>query len=161
MQISWLHFLKSHVRPILDYCSSLRNVGYLGDSQLLESVQRRWTKQVTDLANVEYHERLQTLELFSIRGRLLRAELIKCWKAFQCSGDVNLISIFSLVAEVGTRGHHLKLSVPAFATELRRRFLSVRVVSTWNRLPIEIIDSTSLHTFKSRLSNILGDLLYR
>ena len=32
---------KSHVRPILDYCSSLWNAGYLGDSQLLESVQRR------------------------------------------------------------------------------------------------------------------------
>ena len=100
---------KSHVRPILDYCSSLWNVGYLGDSQILESVQRRWTKQVTGLADVEYHERLQTLGLFSIRGRLLRADLIKCWKASHCSGDVDLISIFSLAPEVGTRGHHLKL----------------------------------------------------
>ena len=123
-QLDWQNFLrstvirdadfvvtlfKSHVRLILDYCSSLWNVGYLGDSQLLESVQRRWTKQVTGLADVEYHERLQTLGLFSIWERLLRADLIKCWKAFHCSGDMDLISSFSLAPEVGTRGHHLKL----------------------------------------------------
>ena len=29
----------SHIRPIMDFCSSVWNVGYLGDIRLLESVQ--------------------------------------------------------------------------------------------------------------------------
>ena len=33
---------KSHIRPILDYCSPLWNVGYIHDL-ILEQVQRRWT----------------------------------------------------------------------------------------------------------------------
>ena len=33
----------SHVRPILDYCSCIWNVGYVSDLTLLETVQRRWT----------------------------------------------------------------------------------------------------------------------
>ena len=131
MQVSLLHFLH-HMWGLFwtTYCFSLWNVGYLGDSQLLESVQGRWTKQVTSLTDVEYYERLLTLGLFSTWGHLLRADLINCWQAFHCSGDVEFISIFTLASEVGTTGHHLKLFVHAFAKELWRRFLSVRVVST-------------------------------
>ena len=34
----------SHVRHKINFCSCVWNVGYLGDSRLLESVQLRWTK---------------------------------------------------------------------------------------------------------------------
>ena len=73
---------KSNVRSIMENCSCLWNVGYLGDSRLLESVQHRWTKQVAGFSNLSYRERLHNLGLFSIRGRLLRADLIKYWKVF-------------------------------------------------------------------------------
>ena len=36
----------SHIRPVIDYCSCLYNVGYLGDMRRLESLQRRWTREV-------------------------------------------------------------------------------------------------------------------
>ena len=36
----------THIRPILDYCSTVWNVGYDGDVTLLEGVQRRWTKNI-------------------------------------------------------------------------------------------------------------------
>ena len=39
----------SHIRPAMDYCCCLWNVGYLGDVRLLESVQRRWTTWSTYL----------------------------------------------------------------------------------------------------------------
>lgn len=34
-----------HIQPILDYCSSVWNVDFIGDTQLLETVQRRWTSR--------------------------------------------------------------------------------------------------------------------
>ena len=32
----------THLRSIMDFCSGVWSVGYLGDVRLLESVQRRW-----------------------------------------------------------------------------------------------------------------------
>ena len=67
----------NHVRPILDYCSSVWNVGDIADVTLLKSVQRRWTKKIKGLSNLSYCERLRALNLFSIKSRLLRSDLIK------------------------------------------------------------------------------------
>ena len=46
----------THVRPILDYCSGIWNVGYVGDVTLLKSVQRKWTKKSEGLSNLSYGE---------------------------------------------------------------------------------------------------------
>ena len=70
----------THIRPILDYCSCVWNVGYVGDVTLLESVQRRWTKKIDGMSNLSYGERLRSLKLFSIKGRLLCSDLIKYWR---------------------------------------------------------------------------------
>ena len=67
----------SHVRPILDYCSCVWKVGYVSDLTLLETIQRRWTKRVVGFSNLSYSERLRSLNLFSIKGRLLRSDLLK------------------------------------------------------------------------------------
>ena len=68
----------SHIRSNMDFCSNVWNVGYLGDVRLLESVQRRWTREITSISHLTYVEKLKALELLSIFGRLLRADLIKC-----------------------------------------------------------------------------------
>ena len=67
----------SHIRPILDYCSVVWNTGFLGDLRRLESIQRRWTREIEGLEGMSYTERLKELELYSVYGRLLRADLIK------------------------------------------------------------------------------------
>ena len=66
-----------HARPILDYFSCVWNTGYSRDLKLLKSVQRQWTKNVAGLESIDYAARLRELILFSIKGRLLRADLIK------------------------------------------------------------------------------------
>ena len=66
----------SHVRPILEFSSPLWNMGYIGDLRNLESVQRRWTKRVDGLSHLSYHERLMALNMYSIKGRLLKCDLI-------------------------------------------------------------------------------------
>ena len=68
-----LAIYKTHIRPLLEFGSTVWNTGYLGDQRLLESVQRRWTKEITGLAALPYSERLRALELYSVHGRLLRA----------------------------------------------------------------------------------------
>ena len=58
-------------------CIMVWNVGYEGDTSLIESVQRRWTKNIDGLRGLTYRERLKSLKLFSTKGRLLRTDLIK------------------------------------------------------------------------------------
>ena len=77
----------THIRPIIDYCSTVWNVGYARDLALLESVQRRWTKNIDRMQTLAYTERLKSLNMFSIKGRLLRSDLTKYWKIL-CSDSV-------------------------------------------------------------------------
>ena len=70
----------SHIRPLLEFSSSLWNTGFAHDLTVLESVQRRWTKQINGLQDISYHDRLKHLSLYSTKGRLLRQDLIQIWK---------------------------------------------------------------------------------
>ena len=150
----------SQIRTIIDYCSCIWNVDYLGDLHLLEGVQRRWTKQVDGLADLDYGARLHALRLFSGCGRLIRADMIKCWKTFHCLEDnVGLASVFSLAPVVGTRRHRFKLSVSIWHADLRRRFFSVRTVALWNSLLADVVKADSLDAFKKGLADCLGELL--
>ena len=103
------------------------------------------------MSGLDYPSRLRQLKLFSIRGRMFRADLIKIWKVFHSEVDVGLSSVFERQSHVSTRGHSLKLSVPICRSELRRRFFNVRNVSTWNSLPATIVDAGSIDSFKARL----------
>ena len=64
----------SHIRPMIDYCCCLWNVGYLEDISRLEPLQRRWTREISGVEALEYVARLKAIGLYSIQGRLLRAE---------------------------------------------------------------------------------------
>ena len=77
-----LFLLTTHIRPLVEYCSCVWRTGFVQDSRLLERIQRHWTKQTDGMALLPYGERLKLLNLYSIQGRLLRADLIQCWKIF-------------------------------------------------------------------------------
>ena len=66
---------------------------------LLQSIQRRLCHQVDDIDYLSYEERLKELGLFSIYGRLLRADVIKCWKIFHGEVDVGLRGTFSIAID--------------------------------------------------------------
>ena len=112
----------SHIRPIMDFGSSVWNVGYLGDIKLLESVQRRWTRQIADISHLGYEDRLKALGVFSIYGRLLWADSIKCWKIFNEIADVRLRDSFTLAFDRRFHGHSFKVVLPRCDLEMRIRF---------------------------------------
>ena len=124
----------SHIRPTMDFCSNVWNVGYLCDVRLLESVQWRWTREVTNISHLAYVERLKALKLFSIFGRLLRADLINCWKIFHSNVDIGLLHGFIVAVGRRTRGHSHKVVVPRCELDMRRRFFYVRVIQQWTSL---------------------------
>ena len=155
-----LRLFISHIRPTIDYCSTVWNTGYLGDIRLLESLQRRWTREIEGLGNQEYSTRLKSVGLYSVYGRLLRLDLLKVWKSFNSERETALSDIFTPNEGQVTRGHRFKLVVPVARTDSRRKFFSVRVVNRWNSLPARVVNCVTACTFKKHLDEHLGDLLF-
>ena len=54
-----------------------------------------------------------------------------------------------------TRGHHLKIFKQRRNTVQRRKIFSHRVVDTWNDLPREVIEATTINGFKGRLDKYI------
>ena len=134
-----LNIYMLHVRPLMEYASSLWNVGYMGDMRLLERVQRRWTREVSGLADLSYGERLKRLDLFSFQGRLLRSDLILVYKILHGKCAIGIDEIFVLNEASSTRGHPFKLFKPRSRSECRKRFFSLRVINAWNSLSYDTV----------------------
>ena len=155
-----IFLLITHIRPMLEYCSCLWDTGYIGDIRLLENVQRRWTKQIDGLKSCSYSERLQILQLYSVQGRLLRADLILYWKILHEKSCISPSEVFQLSSSIRTRGHQLKLFHHHVNTDVRKRFFTVRRIHVWNSLPECVVCAPDLNTFKHMLDKHIPELLY-
>ena len=150
----------AHIRPLLEYSSPVWITGFVGDSRLLESVLRRWTKHIEGMENVDYRDRLSRLNMYSVKGRLLRADLLKYFRIFSGLSVLSPTDFFVLSPTVGTRGHRFKILKPRTSLESRRRFFSVRRIDIWNSLPDVLVGCGSVDQFKSGLHVVLGDRLF-
>ncbi|KFR00799.1 hypothetical protein N306_04801, partial [Opisthocomus hoazin] len=52
-----------------------------------------------------------------------------------------------------------KLKEGRFRLDIRKKFFTMRVVRSWNRLPREVVDASSLAVFKARLDGALSNLV--
>lgn len=155
-----LAIFSSHIRPLLEYCSCLWHTGYTGDVKMLESVQRRWTKRIEGMSLLDYGTRLRNLNLFSVSGRLLRADMLYCWKIFHGKCAVSPADLFVVSPCGGTRGHRFKVNHVRAQTDVRKRSFAVRCIKHWNRLPDSVVGEQNLSTFKRLLADALGDKLF-
>ena len=150
-----LFLLTSHIRPILEYCSCVWNTGYVQDVRLLERVQRRWTRHIDGMTGLSYGERLRALNLYSVQGRLLRADLIQYWKILNGHSCIAPNDLFQHPPHSITRGHCLKVFPPVTVTDVRKRFFSVRHISMWNSLPTDAVCAPSVPHLKRVLDTCI------
>ena len=72
-----MNLYKSMVRPHLEYCSTVWSPHYVKDKQMLEKVQRRFTRMFTHLKKLPYEARLEELGLWLLEERRNRADIIE------------------------------------------------------------------------------------
>ncbi|XP_072025255.1 uncharacterized protein [Amphiura filiformis] len=132
------------------------NPGLKKDITTLEKVQRRATKLVPELKDLQYEERLEALGLFTLEMRRLRCDLMEVHKIMNGLEKVNADKFFQLVDEhSSTRGHNKKIFKPRLHKGLRCRkdFFTHRVIEEWNNLPQQVINALTVTSFKHELQN--------
>jgi len=72
-----------YVRPLLEYTSPVWAPVYKGDIELIERVQRRFTKKIYGFRDLSYFERLRRLDnVDTLELRRLKLDLCMVFKIF-------------------------------------------------------------------------------
>ena len=87
---------KSVVRPHLKYANVIWHPMLKGRQTLIKNVQRRTTKMVGSLKNISYEDRLQQLNLPSIKYMQMRVILIQTYKIVHNIHNLDNDSFFRL-----------------------------------------------------------------
>ena len=128
------------------------------DIERLEKVQRRATRMIEECKGISYEERLQATGLTSLETRRSRADMLEVFKILRGFEGVDERVFFNRFTErigVNTRGHSLKLVKERFNKDVMKYSFSNRVINMWNRLPENVVNCTSINSFKTNVDKII------
>ena len=146
-----LHLYKTDVRPLLECNTILWCPKKIGDIDLIEKTQRKFTKYLPGMFHISYRDRLLALEMETLEERRIINDLIFLYKIIHHLVDIPFQSLFSW-NERPTRGHNQKIIYQYSRTDIRKYFFANRVVPVWNNLPASIVDTDTLTKLKSALN---------
>jgi hypothetical protein len=127
----------------------------LKDIDLIERVQRRFTKRIPGLSNLSYSDRLKHLNLESLEYRRLVFDLEMVYKIIhRTSISLNSDDFFSFAPATSTRSNSLRLLLPQRMTVVTENFFTFRVIRIWNSLPDVTVMSENLPKFRQLLKQV-------
>ena len=104
-------------------------------SVAIKKVQRRATKLMPTLKDLDYKERLRQLKLPTLKYRKYRGDLVQVFKIINETDDLKFEDFFTTTKLDSTRNSEYKLySVHFTKTKTRKFAFSIRVAPSWNPL---------------------------
>ena len=157
--VSFKYLFISLIRPHLEYCVTVWYPLLKKDEDLIENVLRRASKMLPRLSNLTYEKRLAKIEIPSMKYRRMRGDMIMVYKVLN-GYEPSLEHLFEVDNNSITRGHNFKLKKPPFKTTIRQHFFNNRVVNNWNSLPFDVVNATSINSFKNKLDKCWENRMY-
>ena len=151
---------KSIVRPHLEYANVVWHPLQKGHQELLEGVQRRATKMVDSIRDLDYADRLKYLKLPSIKYRQLRGDLIQTYKIVNELDNIDKNDFFRSSLSTNTRNAYHKLQKEHAKSGVRANFLPNRVKNMWNNLSERAKSADNINSFKNIIDNELKHLVF-
>ena len=129
------------------------------DIECLERIQRRVTKMVRGLNNMNYQERLKAVRLQSLQQRRRKGDLIETFKILKGVQitEQNLFFPFGPLQQE-LRGQSLKLYKKRSRTHLRSIFSAIEWLMIGTVCTARIVDSENVDMFKRRLDKNWQDM---
>ena len=154
---------KTFVRPKVEFAISAWNPWLAGDAKLLEKVQERLIRLLSDVKGNTYEERVKDAGLTTLGDRRKRGDLIETFKVLNGFSRVNKDEWFKIVpdearptrrtasvTDVGVEERRKNvLEQEGARLEVRRNFFNVRVPKEWNSLPDKVKESPTVNSFKN------------
>jgi hypothetical protein len=141
------------VRPTLDYCSNLWSPYRKTEIDLLESVQKRFTKRLDGMLGLQYSERLKSLGSESLEQRRIKSDLCMYYKVIAELVDLPIDEFFVFKKGV-TRNNGSSIYMNLFHVNAERYYFKNRCITAWNSLPPSVVNASSLNAFKRCLEGI-------
>ena len=145
----------TYIRPTLEYNSSVRSPYLKKDITLIESVQKRFTRNVFIRCNLpfnSYVDRLTKLGIKFLEYCRLEFDLILMYKISHNLCDMNFSDYFVFqTCDYNLRRHDftVQLLFHIASRDQFRQFFFDHIVSTWNQLPDVVVSAFNL--FKTKL----------
>ena len=140
----------SLVRSKLEYGNLIWGPFYKEDAKSVEKVQRRATRSVSNLKQLNYSERLRKLNIPSLQHRRRRGDMIYAYKIMTEKVKIKANEIFKTTNRT-LRGHDYKIQKKKATKVPSINVFSNRIVNDWNTLPREIVSATTTNAFKNEL----------
>ena len=143
----------SFVRPHLEYGQAVWSPYLMKHIGMIENVQKRATKLVDGLNNMEYTERLQILKLPTLVYRRARGDMAELFKHFHVYDRETLSRSFK-PRDRSSRHHQYQL-MPNKAKDglrgIQNNSFYHRTIDIWNNLPRKVVDAGNINGFKNKL----------
>ena len=141
---------KRLVRAILEYVNVVWAPTLKRDQLMIENIQRRTTKLVPELKNLEYGERLRALKLPSLYYRRARRDMVETYKYLHGIYKVDRMPQ-ELDNNTVTMWHSLKLKKESVTARQRRSYFRHSVVNLWNIHTEYVVSAPLLNISKLRV----------
>jgi len=159
---TFITLYKCFVRSHIEFANSVWCPHGVGLIQDIEKVQKRATRNLHGCKGMAYKDRLIYLDLPSLNYRRLRGSMIDTYKIVSGLYCASVAPVLPRNLDTRTRGNACKLTVRRCRLDVRKFAFRNRVVNFWNLLPNNVVNSSSVNSFKNNLDKFCkqGNLYY-
>ena len=104
---------------------------------------------IPEIRNHIYHQRIQDLDIISLVSRRLRGQLIEVFKYLNGFTTASARGLFEYDLTDRTRNNGEKPNVKHFNKLVAQHFYPIKITTTWNALPNEVVSSRTVNSFKN------------
>ncbi|CAL4086342.1 unnamed protein product [Meganyctiphanes norvegica] len=79
-QVPMIRMFNTYIRSRLEYCRLVWSPSHQKDINKIERVQRNFTSKIEEMEQLNYHQRLKKLNLYSLERRRKRYLIINSWQ---------------------------------------------------------------------------------
>ena len=130
------------------------NPYHIKDEKKIERIQRAATRWVPELRELSYEERLQALNLPTLKARRERGALITMYKCTTGMIDIDKTD-FIQPNNSRTRGHSKKLLIKEGKKDVKKHSFPNKFIEPWNDLPEHNYCKRKEHTSIQKVDEII------